>query len=98
MVQSASVGGSPQMGFNITSYSRGDGTVQSGNLEGNPWADHLLGTQMGQSSFFGGNQQAGLAYLGGSTPHNGGIPLQPQLLSGSRLGETVNKNNNPFMF
>ncbi|XP_036945260.1 epsin-2-like [Acanthopagrus latus] len=98
MVQSASVGGSPQMGFNITSYSRGDGTVQSGNLEGNPWADHLLGTQMGQSSFFGGNQQAGLAYLGGSTPHNRGIPLQPQLLSGSRLGETVNKNNNPFMF
>lgn len=98
MVQSVSVGGSPQMGFNLTPHSRGEGTVQSGNLEGNPLADHFLGTQMGPSSFFGGNQQAGLVHLGGPTPYNGGVPLRPQLLSGSRLGETVNKNNNPFMF
>lgn len=98
MVQSVSVGGSPQMGFNLTPHSRGEGTVQSGNLEGNPLADHFLGTQMGPSSFFGGNQQAGLAHLGGPTPYNGGVPHRPQLLSGSRLGETVNKNNNPFMF
>ncbi|XP_073338934.1 uncharacterized protein [Pagrus major] len=98
MVQSVSVGASPQMGFNMTPRSGGEGMVQSGSLEGNPLADHLLGTGMGQSSFLGGNQPASLAHLGGSTPHNGGVPFRPQLLSGSMLGETVNKNNNPFLF
>ncbi|XP_070778292.1 epsin-1-like [Enoplosus armatus] len=47
----------------------------------------------------GGNHQAGVAYLGGSAPQAGdGVPFQPQWLTGSGLGETVNKNNNPFLF
>ncbi|XP_044027281.1 epsin-1-like [Siniperca chuatsi] len=100
MVQSVSVGGSPQMGLNMNPPCGGVGMVQSGSLVGNPLADPLLfGTGMGQSSFFGGNRQAGVAHLGGSTPQaGGGVPFQPQWLSGSGLGETVNKNNNPFLF
>lgn len=94
MVQSSvSVGGGPQVGFNMNPQY-GGGVVQSGSLEGNPLADpFLLG--MGQSGFFGGNHQA----LGGSTPQaGGGVPLQPQLLSGSGKGDTANQNNNPFLF
>lgn len=73
--------------------------VQSGSLMGNPLADpFLLGTGMGQSSFFGGNHQ-GVAHMGGSTQQaGGGVPFQPQLLSGEGSGETVNQNNNPFLF
>ncbi|TKS88821.1 Epsin-1 EPS-15-interacting protein 1 [Collichthys lucidus] len=94
MVQSSvSVGGGPQVGFNMNSRY-GGGVVQSGSLEGNPLADpFLLG--MGQSGFFGGSHQA----LGGSTPQAaGGVPLQPKLLSGSGKGDAVNQNNNPFLF
>lgn len=85
IVQSVSVGGV--------------GMVQSGSLVGNPFVDPLLFEQrMGQSSFSGGNCQAGVAHLRGSTPQaGGGVPFQPEWLSSSGLGETV-KNNNPFMF
>lgn len=100
MVQSVSVGGFAQMGLNMNPSCGGVGTVQSGSFMGNPLADPvLLGTGMGQSSFFGGNHQAGVAQLGGSTPQaGGGVPFQPQWLSGNGLGETVNKTNNPFLF
>lgn len=100
MVQSGYVGGSPHMGFNMNPPCGGVGMVQSGSLVGNHLADPLsLGTGMGQSAFFGGNLQAGVAHLGGSTPQaGGGAPFQPQLLSGSGLGESVNKTNNPFLF
>lgn len=93
MVQSSiPAGGSPRVGFNMNPQY-GGGVVQPGSLEGNPLADpFLLG--MGQSGFFGGNHQA----LGGSTPQAGGVPFQPQLLSGSGMGDTVNQNNNPFLF
>lgn len=97
MVQSVSLGGCAQMGLNMNPSCEGVGMVQSGSFVGNPLADPLLG--MGQSSFFGGNHQAGVAHLGGSTPQAGaGVPFQPQWLSGSGVGETVNKNNNPFLF
>ncbi|KAK1880189.1 Epsin-1 [Dissostichus eleginoides] len=95
MVKSPSVGGSPHMGLNMNPLFRG--VVQSGSL-GNPLADPLLlGTGMGQSSVFGGNRLTGNANMGGST-QGGGAPFQPQLLSGSGSGETVHKNNNPFLF
>ncbi|XP_042363098.1 LOW QUALITY PROTEIN: epsin-2-like [Plectropomus leopardus] len=96
MVESISVGGSPQIGFNPPC----GGLVQSGSLVGNPLADPIfLGARVAQSSFFGGSHQAGAAHLGGSTPQaGGGVPVQPQVLPGSVLGETVNKNTNPFLF
>ncbi|XP_026156825.1 epsin-1 isoform X2 [Mastacembelus armatus] len=98
MIQTISVGGSPQMRLNLDPPSGGVGMLQSGSLMGNPLADpFLLGT--GQSSFSGGNLQAGVSHWGGSTSEAaGGVPVQMQLLSGSRLGETSNKNNNPFLF
>ncbi|XP_034747640.1 epsin-1-like isoform X3 [Etheostoma cragini] len=96
MVQSVSVGGSPQMGLNVNPPFGGVGLVHSGIPVGNPLADSLsLGTGMGQSSFYGGYRQAGEAHLGGSTPPGGGG--SPQFLSGSGSGETLNKNN-PFLF
>ncbi|XP_031732359.1 epsin-1 isoform X1 [Anarrhichthys ocellatus] len=100
MVQSVSMGGSPQMGLSMNPSFGGLGMVQSGSLVGIPLTDPLLmGTGMGQSSFFGGNCQTGGAHLGGSTPQAGGrVPFQPQLLSGNGSGDTVNKNNNPFLF
>lgn len=100
MVQPISVGGSPQMGPNMNPPCGGVGAVQSGSLMGNPMADPLLlGTGMGQSSFFGGSQRIGVAHLAGSTSElGGGVLTQPQLLSGSGLAKTVNKNNNPFLF
>lgn len=99
MVQSVSVGGSPQVGFNMNPPC-GVGMVQSGSLMGNPLADpRALGAGIGQSSLFGGNHQAGGTHLGGSTPQaGGGVPFQPQSLSGSVFEETVNKKNNPFLF
>lgn len=88
------------MGLNMNPPFGGVGMVRSGPPVGNPLADPLsLGTGMGQSSFYGGNRQAGVAHLGGSTPlGGGGVPFQPQFLSGSGSGETLNKNNNPFLF
>ncbi|XP_051245650.1 epsin-1 isoform X4 [Dicentrarchus labrax] len=99
MVQSVSMGGSPQVGFNMNPPCGGVGMAQSGSLVGNPLADALLwGTGMGQPGVFGGIHQAGAAHLGGSTPHAGaGVPFQPQSLSGSGLAETASKNN-PFLF
>lgn len=99
MVQSVSVGGGPQVGFNMNPPCGGVGMLQSGSLLGNPLADPLLvGTGMGQSRYFGGNQQAGVVHLGGFTPQaGGGVPFQSQMHSGSGLGETMNKNN-PFLF
>lgn len=95
MVKSPSVRGSPHMGLNMNPLFRG--VVQSGSL-GNPLADPLLlGTGMGQSSVVGGNRLTGHANMGGST-QGGGAPFQPRLLSGSGSGETVHKNNNPFLF
>ncbi|GLD59459.1 epsin-2-like protein [Lates japonicus] len=100
IAQPVSVGGSPQVGLNMNPPCGGTGMVQTGYPVGNPLADPLfLGTGTGQSSFFGGNLQAKVGHLGGSTPQaEGGVPLQPQLLSSSGLGETVSKNNNPFLF
>ncbi|KAA8578444.1 hypothetical protein FQN60_002581 [Etheostoma spectabile] len=100
MVQSVSVGGSPQMGLNVNPPFGGVEMVHSGLPVGNPLADPLLlGTGMGQSSFYGGYRQAGVAQLGGSTPlGGGGVPFQPQFLSGRGSGENLNKNNNPFLF
>ncbi|XP_054461494.1 epsin-1-like [Anoplopoma fimbria] len=98
MVQSVSMGGSPQMGLHMNpSFG---GMVQPGSLVGIPLTDPvLLGTGMGQSSVFGGNCQAGVAHLGGSIPQaGGGVPFQPQLLSGNGSGDAVNKTNNPFLF
>ncbi|KAK5854746.1 hypothetical protein PBY51_004915 [Eleginops maclovinus] len=94
MVQSTSLGGSPHMGLNMNPLF--GGVVQSGSL-GNPLADPLLETGMGQSSVFGGNFQTGNVKMGGSTQGGGGT-FQPQLLSGSGSGETVHQNNNPFLF
>lgn len=92
MVQSVSMGGSPQMGLNMNPPFGGVGMVQSGSLVADPL---FLGTGMGQSSFFG----AGVAHLGGPTPPaGGGVPFQQQLLSGSGVGDTGNQNNNPFLF
>ncbi|KAM6903783.1 uncharacterized protein PEZ65_018585 [Lycodopsis pacificus] len=100
MVQSVSMGGSPQMRLSMNPSFGGLGMVQSGSLLGIPLTDPLLmGTGMGQSSFFGGNCQTGGAHLGGSTPQAGGrVPFQPELLSGNGSADTVNKNNNPFLF
>lgn len=86
------------MGFNMNPPC--GRVVQSGFPMGNPVANSfLLGTGMGHSSFFGGNQQAGVAQLRGSTSQAGdGVPIQPQLVSGSRLGGATNKNTNPFLF
>nr|XP_046273457.1 epsin-2-like isoform X1 [Scatophagus argus]XP_046273458.1 epsin-2-like isoform X1 [Scatophagus argus] len=72
---------------------------QSGSVPGNPLIDPLLvGPGMVQSSFSGGNRQAGPSHLGGSTSQDGGgILFQPLLSSGSELGKTLNKNN-PFLF
>lgn len=91
MVPSVSVGGSPQVGFNMTPPCGGVGMVRSGSLQGDPLADPFaLGAGRGQSSFFGGNLQAGGGRLGGSAPPaGGGVPVQPPSLSGSR--------NNPFL-
>lgn len=97
MVQPVSLGGSPQIGFNMNPTMVGVGL--SGFPAGNPLSEigaepFLSGTGMVQSSFFGGSHR-----LGGSTPQaGGGAPLQPQLLPGSGFGETMNKNNNPFLF
>ncbi|KAM7384784.1 hypothetical protein PAMA_011912 [Pampus argenteus] len=72
------------------------GVGLSGFPAGNPSSEMradplLLGTGMVQSSFFGGN------HSGGSTPQAGGdVPLQ--MLSGSGFRDTMNKNNNPFLF
>ncbi|XP_022616704.1 epsin-2-like [Seriola dumerili] len=95
IVQHVPVGGSPQMGLHMNPPCGGVGMVQTG-LVGNPLADPLLfGKGMGQSSYYGGR----VGHLGGNTPQaEGGVPLQPQLLSSSGLGETVSKNNNPFLF
>lgn len=100
MMQSVSLGGSPQVGFNMNPSCGGAGTVQSGSLVGNSLANpFLLGRGMGDSSFSEGNRQTGVTQLGGSTPKVGvGVPFQPPLLSGSWLDETANKDNNPFLF
>lgn len=76
----------------------GVGLLPSGALVGNPVVDPLF-AQMGMGqSVFGGNQQAGAIHLGGFTPQGGGgVPIQSARLSGSMLGETVNKNNNLFL-
>lgn len=97
MVQSVFVGGAPQVAMNPP--CGGVGMLQSGSVVGNPLADPLLvGTGMGQSSYFGGNQ-AGAVHFGDFAPQTVvGVPFQPQMLSGGRLGETMNKNNNPFFF
>ncbi|XP_039977293.1 epsin-1 isoform X1 [Xiphias gladius] len=94
IVQPDSVGWSPQ------TPCEGVGMVQTGNPVGNLLAEPLLwGRGMGQSSFFGGNLQARVGHLGGSSQQaGGGVPLQPQLLSSSGLGEPASKNNNPFLF
>ncbi|XP_071355804.1 epsin-1-like isoform X1 [Trachinotus anak] len=96
IVQPLSVGGSPQMGLHMNPPCGGVGVVQAGYPVGNPLADSLLlGTGMGQSSFFAGR----VGQVGGSTPRaEGGVPTQPQWLSSSGLDETVSKNNNPFLF
>lgn len=97
MVQPVSGGGSPQIGFNMNPTRVGVGL--SGFPAGNPLSEIgaeplLSGAGMVQSSFFGGSH-----HLGGSIPQaGGGVPLQPQLLSGSGFGETMNKNKNPFLF
>lgn len=99
IIQPISFGGSPQMGLKMSPPC--GRMVQSGFPMGNPVPNpFLLGTGMGQSSFFGGNHQTGVAQMGGSTSQagGGGVPAQPQLVSGSGLGETVIKNNNPFLF
>lgn len=70
----------------------GLGMVQTGAPVVNPL---LLGTGVGQPSLFGGGVGGATAQVGG------GVPLQPQLLSGSGFGEMVsnnNNNNNPFLF
>lgn len=92
MAQSVFVGGGPQMDMNPP--CGGVGMLHSGSL-----ADTLLvGTGMGQSSYFGGNQ-AGAAHLGVFAPQTVvGVPFQPHMPSGGSSGETMNKNSNPFFF
>lgn len=73
----------------------------SGPMVESPTAGALLvETALGQSSYFGGNQQAGVVDLGGLISQRGDkVTLQPQIHSGRVLGETSNtKNNNPFLF
>ncbi|KAM7373616.1 hypothetical protein PAMP_008456 [Pampus punctatissimus] len=87
MVQPVSVGGSPQIGPNMSGFPAGNPLSE---MRADPL---LLGTGMVQSSFFGGN------HSGGSTPRaGGGVPLQQQILSDSWFRDTMNKNNNPFLF
>lgn len=97
-IQPVSFGGGPQMGLNMSPPC--GRVVQSGSPMENMVANSfLLGTGMGQSIFFGGNQQAGVAQMGGSISQaGGGVPMQPQLVSGSSIGGAANKNSNPFLF
>lgn len=98
MTLSVSVEGCPEGGLNMNPSCGGVGLLLSGSLVGNPMVDPLLAqTGMGHS-VFGGNLQAGAVHLGGFTPQGGGgVPMQPHTLSGSMLGETMNKNNNQFL-
>lgn len=96
-VQSVFVGGGPQMDMNPP--CGGVGMLHSRSVVGNPLADSLfVRTGMGQSSYFGGNQ-AGAAHFGVFAPQTVvGVPFQPRMPSDGSLGETMNKNNNPFFF
>lgn len=99
--QSVSVEGRSRVGLNVKPHYGGVEMVLSGPMVGNPTAGALLvETALGQSSYFGGNQQAGVVDLGGLISQRGDeVPLQPQIHSGRVLGETSNtKNNNPFLF
>lgn len=94
MTQSVSVEGCPEGGLNVKPSCGGGGLLLSGSLAGNPMVEPLLARTGTGRPVFGGNQRAGAVHLGGFTPQGGGgVPIQPHTLSGSRLGETVNKNN-----
>lgn len=98
--QSVSVEGRSRVGLNVKPHSGGAEMVLSGPMVGNPTAAApLVETALGQSCYFGGNQQAGVVDLGGLISQRGDeVPLQPQMRSGRVLGETSNTNNNPFLF
>lgn len=83
--------GSPQMGLVC-------GGVQSGSLMGTPVANPFLsGAGLAPSRFFGGNQPAGGAQVGGSILQVGAGEGPPQLVSSSGSGAIVNTANNPFL-
>lgn len=98
--QSVFLEGRSGVGLNVKPPCGGVEMVLSGPMVGNPTAGALLvETALDQSSYFGGNQQAGVLDLGGLISQKGDeVPLQPQIHSGRVLGETSNTNNNPFLF